>query len=206
MAYWWLDDCGRDAVGWPLAEPKPDWQNVRRLFAIAAETVRPAAKRRRRGYGAVPANSNTKTRTFLTVQRWHMMVVGQNALAPLARAMATKRPQPKINTSCAAAALAVLRGVGPYLAKNIINTLCWHGVSAFDQGIVGPGALATLAWLQGGDNTLPSTGLWPNARVLAALIAREGVARLAAMESCNWLDMQHALCLRRSSAMVSPNR
>jgi hypothetical protein len=163
MAYWWLDDCGRDAVGWLLAEPKPDWQNVRRLLAIAAGTVRPAAKRRRRGFGAVPANSNTKTRTFLTVQRWHMLVVGQNALAPLARAMETKRPQPKMKTNCAAAALAVLRGVGPYLAKHIINTLFWHGVLAFDQGTVGPGALATLAWLQGGDNTLPSTGLWPKA-------------------------------------------
>ena len=61
------------------------------------------------------------------------MVVGQNALAPLARAMATKRPQPKMKTSCAAAALAVLRGVGPYLAKQIIiNTLFWHGTLAFD--------------------------------------------------------------------------
>jgi hypothetical protein len=206
MAYWWLDDCGRDAVGWLLAEPKPDWQNVRRLLAIAAGTVRPAAKRRRRGLGAVQANSNTKTRTFLTVQRWHMLVVGQNALAPLARAMETKRPQPKMKTSCAAAALAVLRGVGPYLAKHIINSLFWHGVLEFDLGIVGPGALATLAWLQGGDNTLPSTGLWPNARVPAALIAREGVARLAEMESCHWLDMQHALCLWRSSAVASPNR
>ena len=83
------------------------------------------------------------------------MVVGQNALAPLARAMGTKRPQPKMKTSCAAA-LVVLRGVGPYLAnKNIINALFWHGVLAFDQGIVGPGALTTLAWLQGGDDTLP---------------------------------------------------
>ena len=117
MAYWWLDDCGRDAVGWSLAEPKPDWQNVRRLLAIAAETVRPAAKRHRRGHGAVPAKSNTKTRTFLTVQRWHTMVVGQNALAPLARAMATNPPQPKMWTSGAATALAIVRGVGPYLAK-----------------------------------------------------------------------------------------
>ena len=134
------------------------------------------------------------------------MVVGQNALAPLARAMETERPQPKMKTSCAATALTVLRGVGPYLAKNIINALFWHGVLAFDQGIVGPGALATLAWLQGGDDALPSTGLWPNARVPAALIAREGVARLAEMESCHWLDMQHALCLWRRSAVASPNR
>ena len=87
MAYWWLDDCGRDAVGWLLAEPKPNWQDVRRLLTIAAGTVGPAAKRRRRSLGEVQANNNTNTRTFLTVQRWHMMVVGQNALAPLARAM-----------------------------------------------------------------------------------------------------------------------
>ena len=90
--------------------------------------------------------------------------------------------------------------------KNIINTLFWHGVLEFDLGIVGPGALATLAWLQGGDNTLPSTGLWPKARAPAAVIAREGVARLAEMESCHWLDMQHALCLWRSSAVANPNR
>ena len=92
------------------------------------------------------------------------------------------------------------------MAKHIINTLLSHGVVEFDLGIVGPGALATLAWLQGGDDTLPSTGLWPNARAPAALIAREGVARLAEMESCHWLGMQHALCLWRSSAVASPNR
>ena len=206
MAYWWLDDCGRDAVGWLLAEPKPNWQDVRRLLTIAAGTVAPAAKPRRRGLGAVPANSNTKTRPFLTVQRWHTLVVGQNALAPLVRAMATKPPQPKMKTSCAAAALAVVRGVGPYLAKNIINTLLSHGIVEFDLGIVGPGALATLAWLRGGDSTLPSQGLWPTTQAPAAVIARQGVARLAEMESRHWLDMQHALCLWRCSDAGGPNR
>ena len=72
-----------------------------------------------------------KNRTFLTVQRWHVLVVGQNALAPLARAMATKRPRPKMKTSCAATALAVLRGVGPYSA----NKHHQHAVLARRLGI-----------------------------------------------------------------------
>jgi hypothetical protein len=206
MAYWWLDDCGRDAVGWLLAEQTPNWKDVRRLLTIAAGTVATAAKPRRRGLGAVPADSNTKTRSFLTVQRWHMLVVEKNALAPLAQAMATKPPQPKMQTSCAATALAVVRGVGPYLAKNIINTLFSHGFVEFDLGIVGPGALATLDWLWGGEGALPSQGFWPTAQAQAAVIARQGVAQLAEMESCHWLDMQHALCLWRCSGAGGPNR
>ena len=82
-----------------------------------------------------------------------------------------------------------------------------HAVRArlpeFDLGIVGPGALATLAWLRGGEGTLPSLGFWQTAQAPAAVIARQGVARLAEMESCHWLDMQHALCLWRSSETVS---
>ena len=90
--------------------------------------------------------------------------------------------------------------------KNIINTLLSHGIVEFDLGIVGPGALATLAWLRGGDSTLQSQGLWPTAQAPAAVIARQGVARLAEMESCHWLDMQHALCLRWCPGTGSPNR
>ena len=179
MAFWWLDDCGRDAVGWLLAEPKPNWQDVRRLLDIAAETA-PAAKPRRRGLGAVPAKRNLKTRSFLTVQRWHTLVVDQNVLAPLAQAMATKPPQPRMQTSCAATVLAAVRGVGPYLAKNIINTLFSHGFVEFDLGIVGPGALATLTWLRGGEGNLSSQGFWPTVKGPAAVIARRnGVLPLA---------------------------
>ena len=59
--------------------------------------------------------------------------------------MAVVPPQPKMQTSCAAAALAHVRGVGPYLAKNVTNTLFAHGFLEFGLGAAGPGALATLA-------------------------------------------------------------
>ena len=102
LADWWLDDCGRDAIGWLLAEPKPNWQDARRLLTIAAGTVAiaPAAKTRRRGPGAVLASCGTNTGSFVTVQRWHMLVVGQNALAPVARVMAVKPPTPRMQASC----------------------------------------------------------------------------------------------------------
>ena len=128
----------------------------------------------------MPATSNTKTRSFLTVQRWHTLVVDQNVLAPLAQYLATKPPKPKMQTSCAATALAAVRGVGPYLAKNIINTLFSHGFVEFDLGIVGPGALATLTWHRGGEGNLSSQGFWPTVKGPAAVIARRnGVLPLA---------------------------
>lgn len=208
ISYWWLDDCGRDAIGWLLAMPEPSWQDVRRLLSIAAGTaaMAPVAKPRRRGLGALPADRHTKNRNFLSVKRWHTQVVGGNALAPLAQAITTKASQPKMSTSCAAAALVAVRGIGPYLAKNVINTLFSHGFLEFDVGIVGPGALATLAWLQGGSGILKSQGLLPASHGPQADIARQGVARLAEMESCHWLDMQHALCLWRCSGTGGPNR
>ena len=81
------------------------------------------------------------------------------------------------------------------MAKNVINTLSAHGFLEFDLGVVGPGVLATLAWLRGGEGTLPSLGSRPTAQAPAAAIARQGVVRLAEMESCHWLDTQHALRL-----------
>jgi len=208
LAFWWLDDGGRDAVGWLLAEPKPNWQDVRRLLTVAAGTVAPAAKgpRRRRGPGVVLTTCQQSRRSLTTLKRWHAHVVNQNALAPLVRAMAVVHPQPKMQTSCAAAALAHVRGVGPYLAKNVVNTLFAHGFLEFDLGVVGPGALGTLAWLKGGRGTLQSLGFWPTSQAAEAVIARQGVARLAEMESCHWLDMQHALCLWRSSETGGPTR
>ena len=92
------------------------------------------------------------------------------------------------------------------MAKNAINTLFAHGFLEFDLGVAGPGALATLAWLQGGRGTLPSLGFWPTSQAPAAVIARQGVARLAEMESCHWLDMQQAVCLWRSSETGGPTR
>ena len=115
-------------------------------------------------------------------------------------------PQPKTQTSCAAAALAHVRGVGPYWAKNAINTLFAHGFLEFDLGVVGPGALATLAWLRGGEGTLPSLGFWQTAQAPVAAIARQGMARLSEMEPCHWLGTQHALCLWRSSDAGGPTR
>jgi len=205
MSFWWMDDRRRDAVGWLLTDPKPNWAHIRRLLTRASVTAEPAAQPRRRGLGALPSGVVPRDRAFTTVRHWHSVVVEGNVLEPLARKMPTG-PKPrlgirangKMSTSDAASVLAGVRGVGPYLAKNIINTLFWHGFLVFDRGVVGPGALTTLTWLRGGSDTLQSQGLWPMARTTQADSAQQDVAQLAMMESCHWLDMQHALCLWRS--------
>jgi hypothetical protein len=91
-----------------------------------------------------------------------------------------------------------VRGIGPYLAKNVINTLLAHGLLEFDVGIVCPTALATVSFLRGDKGALPSCcGLWP---IQADdYKVRDAIAHLAALEGCHWLDMQHALCLWRST-------
>lgn len=205
IAFWWMDDRARDAVGWLLTDLKPNWADIRRLLTRASVTAVPAAQPRRRGLGALPSGVSPRDRTFSTVRHWHLVVVEAKALEPLVRKLPAG-PRPRLgirahgmmSTCDAASVLAGVRGVGPYLAKNIINTLFWHGFLEFDRGVVGPGAMTTLTWLRGGSDTLQSQGLWPMARTIQADTAQQDVAHLAKMESCHWLDMQHALCLWRS--------
>jgi hypothetical protein len=103
-----------------------------------------------------------------------------------------------MTTSCAADLLSQVRGIGPHLAISVINTLLSHGLLEFDVGIVGPGALATVFFLRGGRGALPRChGLWPNQEDECKV--RDAIAHLAALEGCHWLDMQHALCLWRST-------
>ena len=134
----------------------------------------------------------------------------ENALEPLVCKMPSG-PKPrlacgKMTTSGAASVLAVVRGVGPYLAKNIIGTLFTHGFLEFDRGILGPGSLTALTWLRGGSGALQSHGQWPMTETPEAVSAHADVAQLATMESCHWLDMQHALCFWRSSAAMVKGR
>jgi hypothetical protein len=103
-----------------------------------------------------------------------------------------------MTTSCAADLLSQVRGIGPYLAKNVINTLLSHGLLEFDTGIVGPGAFTSLVFLRGGPYVLPRCrGLWPSQE--DDYKVRDAIAQLAVLEGCHWLDMQHALCLWRST-------
>ena len=200
VAYWWLEDCGRDAIGWLLTDAEPNWTEMRKLLSLA-QTVscqgprRGSAPRFRRGVGAVPAGTCAKRlRQYLSVQRWHNAIKENETIQTIART------RPKMTTSYAAAALATVHGIGPYLAKNVINTLLSHDLLVFDQGIVGPGALASLSWLRGGTGAVRSQGLWPMATGADAVAARDAISHLANLESCHWLDIQHALCLWRSFA------
>ena len=35
VAYWWLEDCGRDAIGWLLTDAEPNWIEARKLLSLA---------------------------------------------------------------------------------------------------------------------------------------------------------------------------
>jgi len=62
-----------------------------------------------------------------------------------------------------ASALRTLPGCGPCLAENVINTLLLLNLARFDMGVLGPGAIKALAYLQGHDvtnDTGQSKGLW----------------------------------------------
>ncbi len=48
-----------------------------------------------------------------------------------------------------------MRGIGHGLAADVLNTLLSHGLLMFDIGIVGPGALAAVFYLRGGEGTQP---------------------------------------------------
>jgi hypothetical protein len=124
-------------------------------------------------------------------------VVLENGLPELVLAVKKRHGPAKLKTSCAAGCLTAVRGIGPYLAKNIIATMLSHGLLEYDVGIVGPGSLATVCYLRGGSCALQSSGLLPNATDTNN--ARGTIAHLAQLEGCDWLDMQHALCLWRSS-------
>ena len=202
VAHWWLDDCGRDAIGWVLTDAEPNWMQVRMLLSLAQSVSchglrrgSGAGPRFRQGPGAVPAGScNKRLRQYLSIRRWHNVIKKDAAIQAITLA------RPKMTTSYAAAALATVSGIGPYLAKNVINTLLTHDLLEFDAGIVGPGALASLSWLRGGSQAVRARGCWPMASGADAVAARDAIARLAHLESCHWLDIQHALCLWRASA------
>jgi hypothetical protein len=217
IAYWWMEDCARDAVGWLLAVPDPDWSRIGELLRWAGTVSRSGAvrhaiagRRYRRGSGAMPVRGCARNfRAILSIQRWHELVVSGGGLSELVKALtAPATPTPRMTTSCAADLLSQVRGIGPYLAKNVINTLLSHGLLEFDVGIVGPGALTTVIFLRGGTVALSRCyGLWPNQE--DDYKVRDAIAHLAALEGCHWLDMQHALCLWRSTdsfAAVSTHR
>jgi len=203
IAYWWMDDCARDAVGWLLTDDEPDWFLIQRLLRRARAAslhgaVGNTGPRFRRGAGPVPRGQcHQHFRSFLSVQRWHKLVVLENGLPELVLAVKKRHGPAKLKTSCAAGCLTAVRGIGPYLAKNIIATMLSHGLLEYDVGIVGPGSLATVCYLRGGSCALQSSGLLPNATDTNN--ARGTIAHLAQLEGCDWLDMQHALCLWRSS-------
>jgi len=205
IAYWWMEDCARDAVGWLLTTPEPDWSRIWELMRWAdtvsrSGAVAHAGRRYRRGSGAMPASGCAPNfRAILSLQRWHELVVSGEGLSELVKALkAPAAPTPRMTTSCAADLLSHVRGIGPYLAKNVINTLLSHGLLEFDVGIVGPGSFATVVFLRGGADVLPRCyGLWPSQE--DAYKVRDAITHLAALEGCHWLDMQHALCLWRST-------
>lgn len=203
VCFWWLDAFARDAVGWLLTDEEPDWQLIRRLLGIAQRVPKRSDQdtRRRRGWGAVPSGSSSATRPFLTVHRWHNLLLHggvPNIVAAVHHSMrptTTRSPGPKLTTMEAATALSGIRGIGPYLAKNVLDTLLLEHVVVFDKGVVGPGALASARYLCGGNLSLSAPGVWPAEP--SGEQVRDVIGTLAKVEGCHWIDMQSALCLWR---------
>ena len=142
--YWWLDDCGRDAVGWLLAEPKPSWQDVRRLLTIAAGTVAPAAKgpRRRRGPGVALAACKPNRRALTTLQRWHARPRDGSRAPPNPRCRPAAR-QPLLRMS-AASGRAWRRTSSARGSRTASWSLAW-ALSAPVHGALSPGSRAAGA-------------------------------------------------------------
>jgi hypothetical protein len=95
----------------------------------------------------------------------------------------------------AAAALKTLPGCGPYIAKNVINTMLLRGLLQFDEGVLEPGAIRSLVFLKTigtGTRAQHAGGLWPDAPDPAGW--RRIVQALALQENCHWIDIQSGLC------------
>jgi len=212
VAFWWLDSCARDTVVNTLAfRETPNWEYVRGLLVDASLVARTCPPRRidgptgagRRGPGALLSPESPKTskidRTLITIKTWHSSIVSGTAAAVAAVADRlepdAEPPGPPTSTEVASA-LRTLPGCGPYLAKNVINTLLLMNLVRFDGGVLGPGAIRALAYLQGHDvtnDTGQSKGLWPDQADPSGW--RAAVQELADQEvHCHWVDMQCALC------------
>ena len=198
-------------MGWLLTDESPDWLLIQRLLHRALAVSRVGAVGNtgpsfRRGLGAMPGEQWSQCppqiRPVLSLRRWHELVVVDNNLQELV--LATKKHNACLKTSDAAGFLTAIHGIGPYLATNVIATMLSHGFLSYDVGIVGPGSLATVTYLCGGSGTLKSPGLLPTCTDKNN--ARGTIAHLAQLEGCHWLDMQHALCLWRSSRCYPEHR
>jgi hypothetical protein len=71
-----------------------------------------------------------------------------------------------------------------------------RGLLQFDEGVLGPGAISSLVFLQGKDDgkraQLQGRGLWPDEPDPAGW--RRIVEELAWQENCHWIDIQCGLC------------
>lgn len=212
VSFWWLDAVSRETVVPELAlQSEPEWDYVRFCLTLAGEVARDNPPRRvdgptglgRRGPGAVgkedldPGNRDggerggrRVERTWRTLQAWHEGIVGGKAEAVSALADRFDS-RDAVSSSEAARALRTLPGCGPYLAKNVINTLLLMGLVRFDVGVLGPGAIRSLEFLRG--SPLQSPGLWPDQPDPKGW--RRVVQQLAEQEAdCHWVDIQSALC------------
>jgi hypothetical protein len=91
-----------------------------------------------------------------------------------------------------------MHGIGPGLAADVLNTLLARGLLVFDVGIVGPGALAAVFYLRGGEGTQPRCySLWP--RQDHDYKVRDAIAHLAALNYSQTWNVNHALRSWRST-------
>ena len=65
--------------------------------------------------------------------------------------LAIKKQSACLKTSDVAGFLTAIHGIGPYLATHVIATMLSKWRLSYDVGIVGPGSLATVTYLCGGD-------------------------------------------------------
>ena len=190
LAYWWLTPHSRDAIGYDLLKPTPEWGRVTANLRLSARAPRSGMSSvRRRGRGISCPKGDQAQREVATMRQWHTQVVADGGLEELTDA---DLEQPLPTTSTVARVLSALTSVGPYTTKSLLGTLTLAGRVHFDRGTIPPGSYSAVQYMLTGEPTLLTSSLWPWSP--DPFDTHRSIADLAKLEGCSWQDMQCALC------------
>ena len=150
VGYWWLTPYGRDALGYELLVPDPDWHRIGSRLRLSASGPRAGmsgVRRRGNGISKPGAVSTQQQRELATLRCWHDAIVRDGVLEDLT----DSNPERPPSSTEAARALARLPSVGPYLVKSLLGVLTLTKRIHFDVGVVPPGSYSSMRYLLAGD-------------------------------------------------------
>ena len=158
VGYWWLTPYGRDALGYELLMPDPDWHRIGSRLRLSASGPRAGmsgVRRRGNGIRKPGAVSTQQQRELATLRCWHDAIVRDGVLEDLT----DSNPERPPSSTDAARALARLPSVGPYLVKSLLGVLTLTKRIHFDVGVIPPGSYSSVRYLLTGDSALTSRSL-----------------------------------------------